>query len=58
MIFLLSDWQIGALPDGCRRTEGRLSPTLAAKVFDLLTFKQKAALIGWNQVNDEEEKKV
>ena len=40
---------VGALPDGCRRTEGRLSPTPAAKGYKLPTLKQKAARIVWNQ---------
>ena len=53
-----SGWYVGALCDGCRRTEGLLSPTLIAKGYDLPTPKQKAALIGWNQVNDDEEKKA
>ena len=54
----LSDWHVGALPDRCRRTEGWLSPTLAAKGYDLPTHKQKAALIGFNQVNDDEKKEA
>ena len=53
-----SGWDVGDLPDGCRRTEGRLSPTLAVKRRQLPTPKQKAALIGWNQVINDEEKKA
>ena len=54
----LSGWHVGALPNGCKRAEGRLSPTLAAKGFVLPTPKQKTAVIGWSKVNDEEEKKA
>ena len=54
----LSCWHVGALPDGCRRTEGQLSPTLAAKGYDFPTPEQEAAPIGWNQVNDDEGKKA
>ena len=53
-----SGWDVGDLPDGCRRTEGRLKSTLAEKDCDLATPKQKTALIGWNQVNDDDEKKA
>ena len=47
----LSVRHVRALSGGCRRTEGRLSPTLAAKRYDF-------PLIGWNQVNNDEEKKA
>ena len=43
-------------PDRCRRTEGRLSTTIAAKGC-LLSTQQERALSGLIQVNDDEERK-